>query len=181
MLSKQETGLIIVDIQGKLARMVDDSDAMIARCRSLIQGAQILGLPIIWLEQNPEKLGKTVDELQAVLGQESPISKMSFGACGEPDFMEALQSSNRNSWLLCGIESHICVYQTASEMKALGYDVHIVCDCISSRKAEDKALAIQKLSLAGVTMTNLEMCFYEMLRDCRAPEFKDILNLVKQA
>ncbi|EKO3691981.1 hydrolase [Vibrio metschnikovii] len=179
MLDKENTGLIIVDIQGKLARLVSDSNELVSNCIKLIKGAQLLGLPIVLLEQNPAKLGQTIEELSVLLSNQQPISKFSFDACGEPRFVEVIQKSNKTSWLICGIEAHICVYQTAIHLKNLGYNIHLVGDCVSSRNESNKELAIKKLAGAGVDITGLEMCLYELVKDCRAPEFKEILNLIK--
>ncbi|MEH0372915.1 isochorismatase family protein [Vibrio mimicus] len=179
MLNKQDTGLILVDIQGKLARLVSNSDEVISNCKKLIQGAQALGLPIVWLEQNPDKLGATCEELKVLLSDQQPIAKFTFDACGEPNFHHAIQASGKKSWLICGIEAHICVYQTTSHLKHMGYDPHLVIDCIASRIEANKTLAVEKLVQQGVSITGLEMCLYEMVQDCRATEFKTILNLIK--
>ncbi|OQQ09852.1 hydrolase [Vibrio splendidus] len=179
MLTKQNTGLVVVDVQGKLARLVDDSDALISNCGKLAQGAQILGLPIIRLEQNPEKLGATVDELNDLLSDAKPIPKFTFNACDEPKFVEAVQAKDVDTWLVCGIEAHICVYQTALGLLELGYRVQVVGDCIGSRTALNKELAIRRLQDAGVQITGLEMSLYELVKDCRAPEFKLILSLIR--
>ncbi|MFS1468049.1 hydrolase [Vibrio splendidus] len=179
MLTKQNTGLVVVDVQGKLARLVDESDTLISNCGKLIKGAQVLGLPIISLEQNPEKLGATVDELNDLLSDAKPIPKFTFNACDEPKFVEAVQVKDVDTWLVCGIEAHICVYQTAMGLLDLGYKVQVVGDCISSRTALNKDLAIRRLADAGVQITGLEMSLYELVKDCRAPEFKSILSLVR--
>lgn len=179
MLRKENTGLIIIDIQGKLARLVHDSDALIANCKKLIQGAKTLNLPIICLEQNPDKLGSTVDELSTLLGAQNPISKFTFDACKEPQFMQALRTANVDTWLICGIEAHICVYQTVLTLKRTGFEVQLVCDCISSRTLSNKNLAISKLVNSGIDVTGLEMCLYELIKDCRDTEFKEILALIK--
>lgn len=179
MLIKENTGVIVVDIQGKLARVVSDSPQLISNCMKLIQGAQALNLPIVWLEQNPEKLGNTVDEISTLLSEQAAIPKFTFDACAEPDFIDTVKSSGKTSWLVCGIEAHICVYQTAFHLKQLDYDVHLVTDCIASREEANKHLAISRLFNSGITITGLEMCLYELVRDCRAPEFKEILNLIR--
>ncbi|PMH31301.1 hydrolase [Vibrio lentus] len=179
MLTKQNTGLVVVDVQGKLARLVDESDTLISNCEKLIKGAQVLGLPIVSLEQNPEKLGATVDELNDLLNDAKPIPKFTFNACNEPKFVEAVQTKDVDTWLVCGIEAHICVYQTAMGLLDLGYKVQVVSDCISSRTALNKDLAIRRLSDAGVQITGLEMSLYELVKDCRAPEFKSILSLIR--
>jgi len=179
MLRKENTGLIIIDIQGKLAALVHDSDALLANCKKLIKGAQALDLPILWLEQNPDKLGPTVDELGLLLDPQKPISKFTFDACESPQFMQALRAANVGTWLICGIEAHICVYQTALNLQRTGFEVQLVCDCISSRTLANKNLAVNKLVNNGIDITGLEMCLYELIKDCRATEFKEILGLIK--
>ncbi|RUO43955.1 hydrolase [Aliidiomarina taiwanensis] len=179
MLNKENTGLILVDIQGKLARLVDNSDAFIANCVKLVKGAKALNLPILWLEQTPDKLGGTVEELAELLEELQPIPKYTFDACAEPLFTQAVQTAVRRNWLVCGIEAHICVYQTAAHLKKLGHNVHLVVDCISARDPANIQLAVTKLQSLGVTLTGLEMCLYEVVHDSRASEFKDILGLIK--
>lgn len=179
MLSKENTGLIVTDIQGKLARLVHDSDVLIANCAKLIKGAKALGLPIIWLEQNPDKLGVTVKELSVLLATQKPITKFTFNAGAEPKFMAAISAANVDNWLVCGIEAHICVYQTALHLQQSGYKVQLVEDCISARKLANKTLAINKHVNSGAYITGLEMCLYELVKDCRAIEFKEILALIR--
>ncbi|PMH02814.1 hydrolase [Vibrio lentus] len=179
MLMRQNTGLVVVDVQGKLARLVDESDTLIFNCGKLIKGAQVLGLPIVSLEQNPEKLGATVDELNDLLSDAKPIPKFTFNACEEHKFVEAVQAKDVDTWLVCGIEAHICVYQTAMGLLDLGYKAQVVGDCISSRTALNKKLAISRLQDAGIQITGLEMSLYELVKDCRAPEFKSILSLIR--
>lgn len=179
MLMKENTGLIVVDIQGKLARLMDDSDTLISHCEKLIKGSQALDLPIIWLEQNPEKLGSTVDELSILLDDIELITKDTFNACDSPDFLDLIGATNVSTWLICGIEAHICVYQTAKGLTELGYKVELVSDCIGSRLAVNKQLAINSLQNSGVNTTGLEMCLYELVKDCRDPEFKQILELIR--
>jgi nicotinamidase-related amidase len=183
MLKKETTGLIVVDIQGKLAGLVHESAALISNCEKLIKGAKALDLPILWLEQNPERLGSTVDELSTLFSSDpsnkKSIHKFTFDACENIGFMQRLRAENAHTWIICGIEAHICVYQTALSLKRLGFKVELVSDCVSSRTLENKKLAIQKLINNGVELTGLEMCLFELVKDCRAPEFKEILGLIK--
>ena len=179
MLKQEKTGLIVIDIQGKLARLVHDSDTLISNCKKLIKGSKALNLPIIVLEQNPKKLGATVQELSSVLESSPPITKFTFDACEEPHFIEAINTHNIDTWLICGIEAHICVYQTALHLQQLGLDVQLVTDCISSRTLTNKNLAISKLVNNGVAITGLEMCLYELVKDCRKFEFKEVLGLIR--
>ncbi|WP_252728333.1 isochorismatase family protein [Alteromonas sp. C1M14] len=178
-MNKNNTGLLIVDIQGNLARQVHDSHGFITRCETLIKGAKILGLPIIILEQNPEKLGSTIEEIRLLLPDQPRLAKYTFDGCLSDSLMEALQFTEVENWLVCGIEAHVCVYQTAKGMAKAGLDVHMVSDCIASRSAENHALAISKCSALGLSITGLEMCLFELVKDCRADEFKPILILIK--
>ncbi|WP_348255563.1 isochorismatase family protein [Vibrio parahaemolyticus] len=180
MLSKGNTGLIVVDVQGKLATLMHESDALIENITKLVKGAKALDLPILWLEQNPERLGPTAEPIREVLeNTHLPITKYTFDGCKEATFNVAVENAKVDTWLVCGIESHICVYQTAVSLRQSGYRVALVTDCVSSRTAANKALALAKLTANGVVLTGLEMCLYEMVEDCRAPEFKEILALIK--
>ncbi|MGP8307664.1 isochorismatase family protein [Vibrio sp. YIC-376] len=180
MLSKANTGLIVVDVQGKLATLMHESDTLIDNITKLVKGAKALNLPVLWLEQNPERLGSTSDPIRQALEKDTlPITKYTFDGCKEERFKLAVENAKVDTWLVCGIETHICVYQTALSLRQLEYRVELVTDCVSSRTAANKALALAKLTANGVLLTGLEMCLYEMVEDCRAPEFKDILALIK--
>lgn len=180
MLSKDNTGLIVVDVQGKLATLMHDSDALIENITRLVKAAKALKLPVLWLEQNPERLGLTADPIRQELEKDNlPISKYTFDAYKEERVKLALKNAGVDNWLVCGIETHICVYQTALSLYQSGYHVELVTDCVSSRTEANKALALTKLSEKGVALTGLEMCLYELVEDCRAPEFKEILALIK--
>lgn len=179
MLKRENTGLIVVDIQGKLARLVQDSDALISNCAKLIKGALVLELPIILLEQNPDKLGSTANELSVLLNGIDPITKFTFNGCEASDFLYSVRDTKVDTWLVCGIEAHICVYQTAKGLVDLGYKVELVSDCISSRTSFNKQLGINRLQNCGIEITGLEMCLYELVKDCRFPEFREILDLIR--
>lgn len=179
MLVKENTGLVVIDIQGKLANIVHDSELLLSNTIKLIKGAQALGLPVLCLEQNPEKLGSTATELGNVLSPVQPISKYTFDGCKQQSFIQAVKNANISTWLVCGIEAHICVYQTTLSLMNSGFDVELVSDCVSSRTVFNKELAISKLASKGIGITSLEMCLYELLGDCRSEEFKEILNLIK--
>ncbi|WP_166423690.1 isochorismatase family protein [Paraglaciecola sp. 20A4] len=179
MLTIQNTGLVIVDIQGNLAHMVHQSDMLIRNSLAMIKGAKALNLPIIYLEQAPQKLGSTIAELADELTPYNAIIKHTFNACDATEFPLALKTAKRDHWLICGIEAHICVYQSVMGMMNLGYTVDVVCDAISARKAENKTLAINKLSANGASITSVEMVLYELIGDSRSPAFKAILPLIK--
>jgi nicotinamidase-related amidase len=179
MLKKEQVGLLVIDIQGTLANIVHESELLLTNTVKLIKGAQALDLPIVCLEQNPDKLGCTTPVVFDALAGNKAISKYTFDGCSNPTLIQALEQSGASQWLVCGIEAHICVYQTTLSLLRLGYEVELVCDCVSSRTAFNKEIAISKLVKNGAQLTTVEMCLYELLGTCQAPEFKDILGLIK--
>lgn len=179
MLNQEKSGLIIVDVQGKLARMVHESETLLNNIQTLIRGCQILKLPIIWLEQNPQGLGQTVIELKELLKDYQPLEKHTFNACDSSNFIKVISESGVQQWLICGIEAHICLYQTTLGLLARNYDVEVVIDCISSRSKASIDLALKKLQNNGASLTSIEMCLYELVKDSRKEEFKQILPLIK--
>ena len=179
MLTSKNTGLVVIDIQGNLAQQVFQSEALLHNILTLIKGAKLLALPIIHVEQAPLKLGNTVKSLADELTHYPLISKHTFDACEEASFTRALQESDRENWLVCGIEAHVCVYQSVRGLLNLGYQVELVSDAISSRTHENKSLAMEKLTALGANITGVEMALFELVKDCRLPEFKALLPLIK--
>lgn len=179
MLDENNTGLIVVDIQGKLARLVNDSDALISNVQRLIKGSQALSLPVIWLEQIPEKLGETVPEISELLQGVERIAKKSFGGCGSEQFLKAIEEAHRNQWLVCGIETHICVYQTVRGLLERGHQVEVVTDAVSSRDPQNKKLALEKVQAMGAGLTSIEMSIYELMKRADHKAFKSTLPLFK--
>jgi len=180
MLKVENSLLIVVDVQGNLAQAMYDRENLFQNLRKTISGVNVLGIPMIWLEQIPEKLGKTRPEIAEVMPQGiQPIPKFTFSAFGEPRFVQAFKAANRNQILLCGIESHICIYQTAIDLLAKDYEVQLLTDCVSSRTAENKQLGIQKIRDAGGYLTSTEMALFELLKAAEGPKFKEIVKIVK--
>lgn len=179
MLSQNNTALVIVDVQGKLATLMYKQEKMHDALVKMIKGAQMLELPVFWLEQLPEKLGRTTPEVADELEGVSPIAKASFSACGQQTFMGSLKASGKTQILLAGIEAHICVYQTALDLMASGYEVEVVVDATSSRSEHSKRLALDKLARMGAEMTNVEMSLFELMRTAKCDVFRDVAKLVK--
>ncbi|MGB0835184.1 MAG: hydrolase [Psychrobium sp.] len=179
MLERENCGLMIVDVQGTLARKVIGSDEIITNIARLAQCARILDLPIIWLEQYPQGLGATVEEISELLDEIPCLEKSHFNAMAEPDIVEAIASTNRLQWLVTGIEAHICVYQTVSSLLAENYHVEVVSDGVSSRKNSNRELALSKMSQLGAKQTSVEMAVYELLKKAGTDTFKKILPLIK--
>jgi nicotinamidase-related amidase len=175
----ERTALVLIDVQGKLAQLMHNREALFKSLQVAIKGMQALGVPIFWLEQNPAGLGATIPELAGLLAAQQAIAKMSFSGCGSAEFMQALQASGRTQVLLTGIEAHVCVYQTARDLLAAGYEVEVVADCVSSRSAENRQIGLDKLRAAGVGITGVETALFELLRTAEAPKFKEVVRLVK--
>jgi nicotinamidase-related amidase len=179
MLTCAETLLAVVDIQEKLVRAMHAADELIARAQQLVQGARILNIPMVCTEQNPRGLGPTVADVSRHLTGVEPISKLSFSCCASTEFMEALRRSARRSVLISGIETHVCVYQTAVELKAAGFHVEVVADACSSRTPENKHIGLEKCRDAGVAITCVETALFELLKVAEGSLFKEILKVVK--
>ncbi|WP_235867538.1 hydrolase [Ureibacillus chungkukjangi] len=179
MLTKEETVLVLIDIQGRLAEIVHDSEFVISNIAKVTEGVQILGCPVLWLEQYPKGLGPTVDKIAQALPNQKPIEKITFSAYDTPEFVEQLEATNRKKVLLAGIETHICVYQTAAHLIQNGYEVEVLADCISSRTAKSHEIGLQKMLQLGVKVTTVEMALFEMLQIAKGDQFKAISKLVK--
>ncbi len=179
-LKVDNTVLIVVDVQGKLAQVMHQKDALFANLEKIIKGIQVLGIPIIWTEQVPAKLGPTNPNIAALLANAiKPIAKSSFSCCGHRPFMDSLSDLNRKQVLLTGIETHVCIYQTTLDLLDAGYEVQVVTDAVSSRTAENKHIGLVRMREAGATLTSTEMALFELLQTAESPQFKEIAKIVK--
>ena len=174
----EEAVLVVVDVQGKLAQLMHAKEELFENIKRMIRGAQILDIPILWVEQNPAGLGPTTAEIAALLPGE-PIPKLSFSCCGEERFMGMLGQLSRKQVLLAGIEAHVCIYQTAMDLAALQYEVQIVADAVSSRTARNRDMGLQKAKDGGASLTSVELALFEMVRVAEGARFKEILRIVK--
>jgi nicotinamidase-related amidase len=179
MLEIQNACLVVVDVQGKLAQLMFDKESLFKNIRILIQAASILEIPILWCQQVPEALGPTVPEIAELLAGEEPIDKSCFSCCGDERFTAELNALGREQILLCGIEAHICIYQTAMDLMEGGLDITIVADAVSSRTEQNKETALDRLSAEGANISSTEMALFELLKTAKHPQFRDIARLVK--
>lgn len=179
MLSRAAAVLIIIDIQGNLAQAMFDKDNLFANNIKLIKGFKTLGLPIVITEQTPEKLGNTLDAIAAELAGIKPIAKESFSCWPNADFHEQLEALSRRHVVLTGIETHVCVYQTALELLANGYSVHLVSDAVSSRTPENRQIGINAMKSAGAQIASTEMVLFELLRSAADPKAREIFKIAK--
>jgi nicotinamidase-related amidase len=224
----QDCCLAVIDVQGKLAQLVVDKEALFKNIRILIQAAQILHIPVLWCQQVPEALGPTVPEIAELLtgtrvegvspsnrekdarqsgmgfqpmnhrqdadatksrGQDArdtrvggpvgPIDKATFSCCGQERFSAELNALGKEQILLCGIETHVCIYQTAMDLMEGGLDVTVLADAVSSRTAQNRQVALTRLAAEGAHISSTEMALFELLKTAKHPQFKDIAKLIK--
>lgn len=179
MLTLANTILVVVDVQGKLAQLMHEKERFFDNLQKIIKGAQVLGIPILVTEQIPEKLGPTIPEIAHLLPDVRPIRKITFSCGGSDEFTQALAAAGRRQVLLTGMETHVCVYQTALDLLASGYEVHIVTDAVASRRAENKHVGLERIRAAGAIPTSTEMALFELLRVAEGPQFKEIIQIIK--
>jgi len=175
----EDTVLVLIDVQGKLAEVMHAREKLYDNLCRLIRGCRALNIPIIWMEQIPEKMGATIEPIRELLPDLTPIAKTSFSCCGEPAFTAELDSLGRKSVLLAGIETHVCVYQTAADLTANGYSVEVVSDATSSRTPENRSTGLERIRLCGAAATSVEMVLFELMNSAEHPAFREILRIVK--
>jgi len=180
MLTRADALLLLVDFQVRLLPSIHGAEGLLERTARLIRGAHLLGLPILVTEQYPLGVGPTDEKLIKVLGEAyRPIVKATMSCMGEPLFRQALQACGRRQVILCGIEAHVCVYQTAVDLLAVDYEVHLAADCVSSRREHDLEIALRRMAQSGCTVSTHEMAIFEMLQVSGTPEFKEWIRIVR--
>lgn len=180
LLSRDGTGLIVVDVQEGFRPVIDGFDTMARNVGILAEGFGILGRPVLISEQYPKGLGHTVAEVEDRLPAFTDrVEKMRFSACGVDAFEQALTRARCTRWVVCGIETHVCVNQTVLDLIARGYDVHVAEDAVSSRTAANRRIGLDKMRAAGAHTTSAEMALFEMLEQAGGDEFKAISKLVR--
>jgi len=179
MLNNDNTILVIIDVQGKLATLMYQKEELYDNLIKITRGARTLDLPIIWNEQIPDKLGPTIPEIADILQDMKPLAKTTFSCCGNSNFQTMLENSGRKQVLLVGIETHVCVYQTAMDLLQTGYEVYLVADAVSSRTLENKQIGIRAMKDAGAKITSVEMALFEMLKAAHGDKFKQVIKIVK--
>ena len=179
MLNVNDTLQVLVDVQGKLAQIMHERDQLFDALERLVRGVRVLGLPIIWMEQNPRSLGPTIPELARHLTDLQPMPKLSFSCLGCAEFVAALERQTRRQVLIAGIETHVCVYQTAVGLLERGYEVQVVADAVSSRCASNRQIGLERVRQEGAKLTSVEMCLFELLGAAEGPRFKEMLKIVR--
>jgi nicotinamidase-related amidase len=177
-LDRGRAALAVIDVQEAFRGAVLDFDRVAANVAVLVQGARVLGVPVLVTEQYPRGLGETVPEVAQHLADVPRIEKVCFSALDADGFPAALVAE-RDQVVLSGIEAHVCVNQTAEDLLATGREVHVVRDAVSSRTDENRELGLHKMERSGATLTSVETALFELLRRAGTPEFKEIQQLIK--
>jgi nicotinamidase-related amidase len=179
-LERDNAQLVVVDVQEKLCRAMDPQvlEKLTGNISILLETAAELGLPAVATEQYVKGLGETLPALKEKLAAPS-LEKMSFSCCGGEGFLETLERTGRKQVILTGMETHVCVLQTALELLSNGYVVHLVCDAVMSRRKENWKTALKTLSAAGAVLTSTEAVLFQLLRVAGTEEFKKLSKLVR--
>jgi nicotinamidase-related amidase len=169
--------LLVVDVQDRLIETIADHAAVVQNIMALVKTAETLGVPVLATEQ--EKLGDTVPEIRSLLTS-SPVRKTTFSCCGDVAFLSKLNATHRKVVIVSGIETHICVVQTALDLLKHGSRALLVRDATSSHTTIDRDTALERAKDAGATITTTEAIIYELTERAGTEEFRKILEIVKE-
>lgn len=173
--------LAVIDMQEKLLAAIREREHIAQRIELLVRAARILGVPILWTEQYRKGLGPTAASIAGAIGDAAqPIEKMSFGCFGDECAARAAALTGRNQIILCGIEAHVCVLQTALSALATGWGVFVVEDGVSSRRGLDRDVALSRMTQAGAVSVTAEMAIMELLGTADHEKFGELLPLIKE-
>ena len=179
MLTVTDSVLLVIDVQEKLFHVMYQKEQLADNLQKLIKGIQVLEVPILVTEQYPQGLGPTIPEIAQLLADVKPYPKVNFSCGGDEAFFQALKLLRRKQVLIAGIESHICVYQTAVDLIAAGFEVYVVSDAVSSRSEQNKDTGVKMMLQSGAKLTGTEAALFELLKVAKGDKFKAINQIVK--
>ncbi len=181
-LQRENAVLVVIDVQEKLMPVIDRSSEVILNIERLVRGCHILGVPTILTEQYVKGLGATVEPVRRAFEETSgyaPIEKSCFSAYGCEEFSARLASLGRNQILIAGVETLVCVYQTVEDLLARYLAVSVIVDAVSSRTAQNREIALQRLASDGAKLSSTEMALFELTVAAGTDEFRAISRLIK--
>jgi nicotinamidase-related amidase len=178
LMASSDTGLLVVDVQQKLVKLIDGYERIVWNIGRLNDGARLLDLPVLATEQYPQGLGPTTPELAGKLDRVFDKTAFSCGGCAA--LCQELQTLGRKKWLVCGIEAHVCIQQTVLDLLAEGFRIYIAADAVGSRAAIDYQIALRRMESCGATLTTVEAALFEWCQDSKRAEFKQISQMVRQ-
>jgi len=179
LLNRKSTALVIIDIQERIVQVMNQRDSVINNTVKLIQGFKILKNSIFYTEQYPKGLGRTDPSILQHLVHIEPFEKITFSVCCNTDLLGKIKKTGIKQIILAGMETHVCVLQSALDFKQAGYQVYVPADCVCSRKELDYNTALNRMIQQGVTVTSTEMILFELLQQAGTEEFKSISKIVK--
>lgn len=179
LLDRTRSALVLIDFQERLFPHVYEHQRVLSRIDLLLYAAKLMQVPVLLTEQYPKGLGRTIEEIRQVLPETQPLEKMDFSCVPAPGFLEALSAFRRDQIVLAGIETHICVAQTALDLSSQGEDVFVVADATSSRRPLDAQTALERLDRNGLTIITAESVVFEWLRRAGTEEFKALQPKLK--
>ena len=181
-LEPSKVAFLLIDVQEKLASKVENAEEILFNLQKAIKGLSILGISVYVSEQYPSGLGETVVSLKKLLCPDQKyFSKTTFSCFDSMELREKLLQPSIEQWIVAGLEAHVCVLQTAKDLVLAGKEVVVLNDCISSRSASNLLIAIAEMRECGIRVSSLETILFELIKDSKAPQFKQISQWVKDA
>ncbi|MEE9296453.1 MAG: hydrolase [Phycisphaerae bacterium] len=180
-LDPDRAALLVIDMQAKLLGLIEDRNRIVEASGMLIGGAGLFELPVLVTEQYPQGIGPTDSELSAELKRVGAevLCKTTFSACGDQAVRVRLREIDREQIILCGIETHVCVQQTAMDLLTMDYQVFVCADAVGSRGHLDYDTALHRMRRAGAAVTTVEAVLFELCQECGTPRFKAMLEIIK--
>jgi nicotinamidase-related amidase len=178
LLERDRAALLVIDVQERINSVMADQGHL-PRIEVLIEACRGLEVPVLASEQYPQGLGPTVESLASMLQEDLP-GKLTFSCARDDGLRGAVEESGRTQILVTGIETHVCVLQTAIDLLNAGHDVHVPHDAVSSRRPADKQWALHRMAAAGATITSTESALFELLERCDTADFKTVATLIKR-
>ncbi|MFO7654272.1 MAG: isochorismatase family protein [Candidatus Krumholzibacteriia bacterium] len=179
-LEKQRAALVLIDMQERFRDLIDDGPAVTAACSRLVRFCRQLEIPVLVTEHYSRGLGVTITELRQLFDPFQPIEKIAFSCCGSGEFNDALDRTGRDQIVLCGIEAHVCVYQTAFDLLRKGKQVAVAADAVTARSPVNRDLGLRRMSELGVQTMGVEMIMFEILRQAKTEEFQAVAPILKE-
>jgi nicotinamidase-related amidase len=178
-ITKENTVGLVIDMQERLFPVMNEKEALLKSCQILVEGLEALSIPLVVSQQYTKGLGETLPEIASLIPDFKYLEKKDFSCWDTPEISAKLTELNAKNIIICGIESHVCVLQTAVDLKAAGLNPIVVMDCVSSRSAANYEMAKERFRAEGIMMTSYESILFELTRSAGAPEFRAISKLVK--
>lgn len=172
MIDAQQSALLLIDVQHKLLGGIHEKDQFVDNCRWMLEVAKLMDIPTLASEQYPQGVGPTTETLRALVPEDNFYGKTHFSCVQAPEVYPQIEKLDRPQMVLCGMEAHVCILQTALDLKGKGYQVFVVADAISARNPQDTELAIDRMKEEGIKIVSREMVAFEWLKRADAPQFK---------